>query len=384
MFYDTQANTRSLYIHWPFCPYRCHYCPFVALASHDPFMERYHNALIKEIELFGSQYAEKLPLDTIYFGGGTPSTYPDHLLIDMFGILRKYFIFDENTEITLEVNPGTVRPEQLPLWKKLGINRMSIGVQSLNDSVLQKLNRLQKATDVYTLLDNAPHFFDNISVDIILGLPGVSTIEWENLLAKIVTWRITHLSMYVLEVHDTTPLFFNVASKKVTLPCDDDVVNAYYWSREFLINNGFEQYEVSSFARAGKESRHNTTYWERKPYRGFGLGACSFDGNSRLQNEKNLMKYLEDIEQNKYKPLSTETITKDQEYIEKIMLGLRRTKGVYWEEISSNLNNKQQQKIKLTINMLQEQKLIVENDGRLQLSPAGLIVENEIITRLSL
>lgn len=384
MHYDISANTRSLYIHWPFCPYRCHYCPFVALASHDPFMERYHNALIKEIKEFGQNYTEKLPLDTIYFGGGTPSTYPDHLLTDMFDVLKKFFIFNENTEITLEVNPGTVRFEQLDLWKKLGINRISIGVQSLNDSVLQKLNRLQKATDVYSLLDNAPHYFDNISVDVILGLPGVSTTEWEELLAKVVTWKITHLSMYVLEVHDSTPLFFNVKSNKVTLPCDDDVVNAYHWSREFLANHGFNQYEVSSFARMGKESRHNTTYWERKPYRGFGLGACSFDGISRLQNEKNLIKYLESIEQNKYEPVFTETITKNQIYIEKIMLGLRRIKGVCWEEISIDLDNKQKEKIKLTIDILQQKKLITENNGRLQLTPAGLVVENEIITRLSL
>lgn len=384
MHYDISANTRSLYIHWPFCPYRCHYCPFVALASHDPFMERYHNALIKEIKEFGQNYTEKLPLDTVYFGGGTPSTYPDHLLTDMFNTLREFFIFNENTEITLEVNPGTVRFEQLDLWKKLGINRISIGVQSLNDSVLQKLNRLQKATDVYSLLDNAPHYFDNISVDVILGLPGVSTTEWEELLAKIVTWKITHLSMYVLEVHDSTPLFFNVKSKKVTLPCDEDVVSAYHWSREFLANHGFKQYEVSSFARMGKESRHNTTYWERKPYRGFGLGACSFDGISRLQNEKNLIKYLESIEQNNYQPIFKETITKDQIYVEKIMLGLRRTKGVCWEEISSDLSNEQKEKIKLTIDSLQHKKLITENDGRLQLTPAGLVVENEIITRLSL
>lgn len=384
MLYDTSANTRSLYIHWPFCPYRCHYCPFVALASHDPFMERYHNALIKEIEEFGLQYAEKLPLDTIYFGGGTPSTYPDHLLTHMFEVLKKFFIFNENTEITLEVNPGTVRFEQLALWKNLGINRMSIGVQSLNDSVLHKLNRLQKATDVYSLLDNAPHYFDNISVDVILGLPGVSTTEWKELLAKITTWKITHLSMYVLEVHDSTPLFFNVTSKKVTLPCDDEIVKAYHWSRDFLAQHGFNQYEVSSFARMGKESRHNTTYWERKPYRGFGLGACSFDGTSRLQNEKNLIKYLESIEQNNYKPVFIETITQDQIYVEKIMLGLRRIKGVCWEEISSDLNNKQKEKIKSTIDILQQKNLIIENNGRLQLTPAGLVVENEIITRLSL
>src|SRR5260221_4641966 len=242
MHYDISANTRSLYIHWPFCPYRCHYCPFVALASHDPFMERYHNALIKEIKDFGNNYSEKLPLDTIYFGGGTPSTYPDHLLTEMFAVLNQYFIFSESIEITLEVNPGTVRFEQLALWKQLGINRISIGVQSLNDEVLHKLNRLQKASDVYTLLNTAPDYFDNISVDVILGLPGVSIAEWESLLATVVTWKITHLSMYVLEVHDSTPLFFNVKTKKVTLPCDDDVINTYYWSREFLAGHGFTQY----------------------------------------------------------------------------------------------------------------------------------------------
>jgi oxygen-independent coproporphyrinogen-3 oxidase len=347
-------------------------------------MERYHNALVKEIRDFGKNYPEKLPLDTIYFGGGTPSTYPDHLLLDMFGILREYFIFDQNAEITLEVNPGTVRFEQLALWKKLGINRISIGVQSLNDSVLQKLNRLQKATDVYSLLEKAPDYFDNISVDVILGLPGVSRSEWEALLATVTAWKITHLSMYVLEVHDSTPLFFNVKSKKVTLPCDDEVVETYHWSRTFLADHGFTQYEVSSFARNAKESRHNTTYWERKPYRGFGLGACSFDGVSRLQNEKNLMKYLESIEQDTYQPVFTETISKDQIYAEKIMLGLRRIKGVCWEDISQDLSSEQKEKIRITIDALQEKKLITESNGRLQLTPAGLVVENEIITRLSL
>lgn len=384
MHYDTSAHTRSLYIHWPFCPYRCHYCPFVALASHDPFMERYHKALTQEIKQFGTQYNHKLPLDTIYFGGGTPSTYPDHLLIEMFDTLKEFFIFEKNIEITLEVNPGTVRFEQLALWKKLGINRISIGVQSLNDSVLQKLNRLQKATDVYSLLDKAPDYFDNISVDVILGLPGVSTIEWEALLAKVVTWKITHVSMYVLEVHDSTPLFFNVKSKKVTLPCDDDVVDAYYWSRKFLAKHGFNQYEISSFARNGNESRHNTTYWERKPYRGFGLGACSFDGISRLQNEKNLIKYLESIENNTYEPVFAETITQDQIYAEKVMLGLRRIKGVCWKEISINLTEQQKDELTIKIDMLKQKKLIAEVDGLLQLTPAGLIVENEIITRLSL
>lgn len=152
----------------------------------------------------------------------------------------------------------------------------------------------------------------------------------------------------------------------------------------FLAENGFAHYEVSSFARSSKESRHNTTYWERKPYRGFGLGACSFDGISRLQNEKNLMKYLESMENDTYQPIFTEIISQNQIYAEKIMLGLRRIKGVCWEEISADLHDDHKERIKATINALEEKKLVSQNNGRLQLTPAGLVVENEIITRLSL
>jgi len=384
MYYDVTAKTHSLYIHWPFCPYRCHYCPFVALASHDPFMERYHKALTQEIKQFGEQCNEKRYLETIYFGGGTPSTYPDHLLLDTFGILGEFFFFDDETEVTLEVNPGTVKPGQLELWQQLGINRMSIGVQSLNDEVLKKLNRLQKASDVYFLLDKAPTYFDNISVDVIIGLPGVTVAEWKQLLAEIVRWKITHVSMYVLEVHDTTPLYFNVVSKKVTLPCDDEVVDLYYWSRDFLAQHGFRQYEISSFARDSYESRHNSMYWDRRPYRGFGLGACSFDGVRRVQNEKNLMKYLESMEQGRYTPIFVETITPEQVYAEKIMLGLRKMSGVMWCDISRDLTEDQRRVIRRKLDNLIEKKLIIEKEGLLQLALAGLIVENEIITQLSL
>lgn len=384
MYYNASVKTHSLYIHWPFCPYRCHYCPFVALASHDPFMERYHNALVKEVKNFGECLSEKIVLKTVYFGGGTPSTYPDHLLLDMFVILGEFFVFDENTEVTIEVNPGTVRPGQLELWKNMGINRMSVGVQSLNDDVLKKLNRQQKASDVYALLDKAPEYFDNISVDLILGLPGISSSEWKDLLSTIVTWKISHISMYVLEVHDSTPLFFNVTAKKVVLPCDDEVVDLYYWSRDFLMKYGFKQYEVSSFAREGYESRHNSMYWERKPYKGFGLGACSFDGVRRLQNEKNLMKYLESIEKDEHKEAFVESITQQQVYAEKIMLGLRRIKGVNWEDASADLTKEQKNELLSRIKLLKKENLITENNGCLQLTPQGLVVENEIITRLSL
>ena len=384
MSYNCSGTTRSLYIHWPFCPYRCHFCPFIALASHDQFMERYHKVLIKEITEFAHKHDEKFQLDTIYFGGGTPSTYPDDLLLDMFGILKNTFVFNKTIEVTIEVNPGTVRKEQLPLWNQCGINRMSVGVQSLKDDVLQRLNRLQTAQDVYDLLVMAPEHIGNISVDVILGLPGVSAADWKSLLRILVTWPIKHVSMYILEIHDNTPLFFKVKTKSVMLPPDDEIVDLYYWSRDFLADHGLQQYEISSFSREDFESRHNTVYWERKPYKGFGLGACSFDGKRRFQNEKNLIKYMEGIEQGHDITMFSEMLTAEQVRLETIMLALRRQRGIHKNELMANLSPKEQEGLEKKIRDLQERRLVVEDNGRLQLSPAGLVVENEIITQLSL
>ncbi len=384
MQYNCLDRTQSLYIHWPFCPYRCHYCPFVALASHDNFMEQYHNALTTEIKCFAEKIDQKIDLNTIYFGGGTPSTYPDHLLLDTFGILGNTFTFNMSTEVTIEVNPGTIRVDQLKLWKEIGINRMSIGVQSLKDDVLQRLNRLQKKEDVLFVLEHAPRFFENISVDVILGLPGVTVKDWKELLQTVITWQIKHISMYVLEVHDNTPLFFNVKRKTVTLPPDQEVVDLYYWSRDFLQDHGFVHYEISSFAKPGFESQHNTVYWERKPYKGFGLGACSFDGTRRFQNEKSLMKYMEKIENDNDITVFAEKLTNEQIRLEKIMLGMRRPRGVLWNDMIQDLSSDKQLSVRKEIAYLKNNDLLKEGEGRLMLTPKGLVVENEIVSRLSL
>lgn len=208
---------RSLYIHWPFCPYKCHFCPFVALASQDHLMHDYHHALMREIGEVTTLFKERQQLDTIFLGGGTPSTYPDALLLDTFDTLRKSFIFDEASEVTIEVNPGTVRKEQYVLWKSLGINRLSIGVQSMKDQVLKNLNRHQKAADVLAVLDEARHYFQALSVDLILGLPGVSSQEWKELIKCVVSWPIVHISVYFLTVHEETPLYFKVQKRVLFL-----------------------------------------------------------------------------------------------------------------------------------------------------------------------
>jgi oxygen-independent coproporphyrinogen-3 oxidase len=377
-------NLEHVYIHWPFCPYKCHFCDFVALASHEQFMERYHKALLQEIVAFRDTFSQISALKTIYFGGGTPSTYPPKLLLDTFAILKEVFLFDEKTEITFEVNPGTVTKEALNVWKEVGINRLSIGVQSLKDKVLQDLNRHQKATDVYALLNEVQENFKNVSVDFILGLPGVSAEEWKQMVRDAMRWPITHISVYFLMVQENTPLYFKVKTNKVQLPPDDESVDLYEWLVELLESHGFYRYELSNFAKPGFESRHNQAYWDRKPYAAFGLGACSFNGSVRCQNEINLGKYLDLAERGQSVIHQRELLDEQEIAEEKIMLGLRQRKGVSIADIMKHLAQDRQTVFLSSIATLQGQGLIEEKAGFIFLTPRGYALENEVAVRLFL
>lgn len=346
-------------------------------------MERYHRALCAEIEHFARSYSGVRELDTLFMGGGTPSTYPDNLLLDMSGTLRKTFTLAQNSEWTIEVNPGTVKKHQLELWKTIGINRLSIGVQSLNDRVLQALNRKQTASQVHGLLSYAPSFISNISIDIILGLPGVSDEEWKQLVQTIVTWPITHVSVYFLTVHENTKLYFDMKANRVTLPSDETMVSLYYWTIDALEAHGFKQYELSNFAKEGYESRHNTVYWDRKPYKAFGLGASSFDGQHRFQNENSLMRYVERIEQGQEVTSFCEMITPQQAHLEKLMLGLRRATGITWQLAEEDLSATQCTQFKKKVEMMKKAELLHEQDDRLFLTRKGLVVENELLMQLT-
>lgn len=341
-------------------------------------MGAYHESLLREIRIFCSEYSGKKRLQSIFIGGGTPSTYPDQLLLDTFGTLKEVLCIDQKTEVTIEVNPGTVRPEQLAVWASCGINRISVGVQSLNDTVLHSLNRLQSAADVYRLLRELPVYFENISVDLILGLPGVGDDEWRDLLATAVAWPITHVSLYFLTVHENTPLYFGVQKKRVTLPSDERMVGLYEWSIAFLAEHGFVQYEVSNFARLGFESVHNAAYWQRTPYKGFGLGACSFDGVRRMQNTKNLSRYIE----GKYEDFCEE-LSAEQAWLELLMLGIRQIKGISLDAITAGLSCEKQKYVHEQVQLLVHEGLVVLDNDRVCLTPRGLSLENEIVLRLS-
>jgi oxygen-independent coproporphyrinogen-3 oxidase len=345
-------------------------------------MQRYHDALMLEIDAFADLY-DQCVIPTLYLGGGTPSTWPDRLLLDMSGKIKSVFCIDRLGEVTIEVNPGTVSYNQLYMWRKCGINRLSIGVQYGDSTILAALNRFQTEEDVTQLLLHASREFDNVSVDIMLGLPGVDKSGWVSFMHKVVSWPVKHISLYCLMVHEQTPLYYNVKRCDVKIPDEGLIADLYCWSIDFLAQHGFLQYEVSNFARQGYESQHNIVYWDRKPYKGFGLGACSFDGNSRFMNEKNLMRYIETVEQKKDPAIFAELLSADDIRLEMIMLGLRRNKGISYNFLLEGLSLERRSILEGKIKYLCDSNLLLVEDGFLRLTAAGFVVEQEIIAELA-
>lgn len=360
-------------------------------------MGQYHAALKREILDFARGFEVKPKIETIFLGGGTPSTYPNDLLLDLSETLHNLFDLETNLgihrvqqthlvgvpwEFTIEVNPGTVKPGQIEVWKQAGINRLSIGVQSLNDKVLHNLNRLQTVKDVTTLIDLAHKQIENLSIDMIIGLPGIDQAQWKEMVQTVTSWPIKHMSVYFLTIHEGTALFYRLNASEqaqrdaVRLPEEDGVVDLYLWTVDFLASKGFEQYEISNFAKPGYRSQHNQAYWRYNGYKGFGVGACSFEQpNIRMQNEKNIFNYIEKVEKGENPVSWTEQLTDDQLKLERMMLGLRQTHGIAWADLPLARTSP-------VVHELIASGFIQENEERLKLTPAGLAVENDIVLKL--
>ena len=378
-----ENSPEHIYIHWPFCKSKCYYCDFISFQSHENFQADYHKALCTQIKGFVKNNQKVSSIKTIFLGGGSPSLYPLDLLKDLFKVLRQSFDLKNCSEITIEVNPADVTEEKLKTWRELGINRLSAGVQILDDKILQDLKCKQTIKDVQNFIKIAPNYFSNISVDLILGLPGTSQKIWNETLQQVVSWSIKHLSLYLLMVYDKTPLFFKLKEKELHLLAEKQIEDMYLYSVKFLKDHGFEQYEISNFAKPGFSSVHNIAYWDRKPYVGFGLAASSFDGVKRCVNEKKLGQYLKCLNSKGSQKLhSEEVLDKKQEILEVLMLGLRQTKGVDLHRVLYLLSNDEREKFLSGIKILKSQDLIQEIGGRMSLTLKGMMLENEVILRL--
>jgi oxygen-independent coproporphyrinogen III oxidase len=372
----------SIYIHWPFCTSKCYYCDFVALEQHSDFQDAYHEALLQEIRVYAAGLSSKPAIKTIFIGGGTPSLYPPEKLNELFGLLRDLFDLSQKTEITLEANPADITEDRADAWELAGINRISCGVQVLDDAVLQRLNRRQRIIDVQNAAKILPKYFSNISMDLIIGLPGVSDATWLHTIETLSEWQIQHISIYFLTVHEKTPLYFKVARGDLVLPDEDALLDLYNKTVAYVQTKGFLQYEISNFSHPGFESKHNVGYWNRVPYKGFGIGAASFDGATRTVNDKNLSRYLTNSSAGLFPPSEQETLTPQQVALERLMLNLRQANGMLLHDMIYCLGKDREKTLTESLLKMQEAGLLRIDNERVKLTLQGMILENEVVLQL--
>jgi len=322
----------GIYIHIPFCRKRCTYCDFHFSTRFGNYRTELLNAIEKELLLRKNEATEDI--ETIYFGGGTPSILTKEELASFLHLITNEYPLAKDLEITLEANPEDIFEESIQDWREIGINRLSIGIQSLDDEDLAWMNRghhVHQSLNVVELAAKAG--IKNISIDLIYGLPNLSTEKWKNWLEKIIQLPITHLSAYSLTVEHKTALSHQVKKKTVQMPEDETMFEQYEVLVKTLVNSGFEQYEVSNFARGGNYSKHNSSYWQGKKYIGVGPSAHSFDGEKRRWNVANNTQYYKGVGKNDTW-FESEILGKNEQWNELFLIGLRTKWGVEKSAIS--------------------------------------------------
>ncbi len=313
----------GLYIHIPFCHARCGYCDFVTFTGKDDQRTSYIQALSQEIDLYPCS-----TLSTVFLGGGTPSVLEPQQIDVLFQKIKNHFTLDSEAEITLEANPESITPAQLQAWRDASINRLSIGLQAYDDTLLKAMGRLHSVHQFETAYRAAREAgFSNINIDLIYGFVGQSMESWKHTLRSALALQPEHLSLYALAIEEHTP--FGAAGVTVN---NDLQAEMYAWARSTLTQNGYPQYEISNFALPGKACRHNLIYWHGQDYLGLGVGAVGCTRGTRWENQKNLGPYYKDIAAGR-KPIQLEeTLDARTLKFERLMLGLRLREGVFWVE----------------------------------------------------
>ncbi len=376
----------SLYLHIPFCEKKCLYCDFYSvenLSGMDDFLK----ALAGEIERY-SPYGEGRRFDTVFFGGGTPSLLRPEQLRVLLSRLRSHFEILPDAEVTLETNPGTVDAGMLRAYRDLGVNRLSIGIQSFDPDELKFLSRIHDSADaIRCYTDARTAGFENVSLDLIYSLPGQTLDRWEANLRRAVDLGPDHLSAYSLIVEDHTPLARMVEAKLVSPNPSEAEAAMYEFTMDFLAARGYEHYEVSNYARPGRRSRHNFAYWSHEDYLGFGPSAHSFwksadaPSGRRWWNIANVRTYCERLVAGKL-PVASEEIVGGKALInERIFLGLR-SDGLNIRQAERDFRFEFQARQRELIRALVNENLAVLQDGLLRLTPRGYLLCDEISERL--
>lgn len=369
----------GLYIHIPFCLSRCSYCDFATGLYESATAERYVASVVREMTSW-HEVDQPKPIDTIYFGGGTPSLLSSAQLDTLMHAVRERFAVSANAEVTMEMNPGTVTEEGLTSFRELGINRASFGAQTFDDRELARLGRSHTVADTrqtFSLLREAG--FDNVSFDLIAGLPGQTLNAWLHNLDEAFALRPEHLSFYLLEVHEGTPLAAHIKTGLQPVPDEDLAAEMYQAMLERAARAGYEHYEISNLCLPGFESRHNTKYWTGAPYYGFGCSAHSFDGVSRRwANERDLSKYIGRMERNDAPLVEDRRLTEDDRRAEALFLGMRMMAGVRTREYKELFGVDLSASRADDLRKFQQAGLIEFDGDLLKLTRAGALLSNEV------
>jgi len=367
----------GLYVHIPFCSSRCSYCDFATGLYQSELADRYVHGLISEIR--ASQYAGEI-VDTIYFGGGTPSLLAPAQLERILASLYESFEITGEPETTIEINPGSATPEKLRAFRSLGVNRASFGAQTFDDAELAKLGRSHNSADTlrtFAYLRDAG--FANISFDLIAGLPGQTLEGWQRNIKQALDLAPEHLSFYLLEVHSGTPLAEHIRRGIQPQPDDDLAGVMYEWMLEQAVEAGYEHYEISNLCRPGFHSRHNVKYWTAAPYYGFGCSSHSYDGGARRwSNQRDVLKYVEMVESGVSPVVEEQQLEQTDVRAEALFLGMRLMQGVdlrrYRESFGVDLRDEHAD----DLDRFCKAGLIELNGDLIRLTRTGALLSNEV------
>src|SRR5690606_29546470 len=368
---------KAAYIHIPFCEHICHYCDFNKVFLHGQPVDEYVDLLMKEIEITITETPVK-QLKTIFVGGGTPTALNEKQLERLCKGIRENLPFEDG-EFTFEANPGDLSIEKLRILKEYGVNRLSFGVQSFNNELLERIGRSHRVKDVYRSLDNAKKVgFDNISIDLIYALPGQTINDFRETLREALSLQLPHYSSYSLIVEPKT-VFYNLMRKgKLLLPSVEAETKMYETLIEEMESYGLSQYEISNFSKPGFESKHNLVYWDNEEYFGFGAGAHGYINGIRYSNAGPLKKYMTPLVDHK-RPIFNETILSIQEKMEEEMfLGLRKVEGVSLSRFKQRFDKDLEQVFQEAVTTMRNRGLLVVENGYIRLTTEGRFLGNEV------
>lgn len=370
----------GLYVHFPFCASKCKYCNFNSYADKSELQLKYFQALLKELSLYKSN---KIEIDTIFIGGGTPSIMFNGCISTLLSEIRKIFTVSEDAEITIEANPNSIDKSKTIEWKESGVNRVSIGLQSINSNLLKLIGRPHTKQDYLRAYDAVVSAgITNINTDCLIGLPRQKLGDVKKMLSMLVKLKVTHLSVYSLILEEDTPLHKMVTSGQLKLPKEEKTLGMYRYTNKFLAENGFNRYEVSNFATAGNECQHNLHTWQMREYIGVGAGANGYLDGVRYGNVEKIEDYISAVSTGNKPIKNEEKISKTELFEETVMLGLRTKYGINLKDINKDFGIDLYETKKAEINEFLKMGVIAINNDNLVLTDIGYPILNKIILEL--